>query len=212
MARNKHPEETVQKILDVSARLFTEKGYDNTTIQDIIDALGMSKGAIYHHFNSKEEILDRINDRYYEELEWYPDPSRVPGGTGLEKLKYIFHFFLSDPHKRELDGLTVSLMKNPRLVALTLESTLRDAAPYMERLVYEAIADGSARVEYPRELSEAFMLLINVWTAMFAGTRSEFEGKLRFCRDLLDHFGLPLLDDELVGVALNYYDQVLNAK
>ena len=39
MSRNKYPEETVNLILDVSQRLFIEKGYDNTTIQDIIDEL-----------------------------------------------------------------------------------------------------------------------------------------------------------------------------
>lgn len=50
MSRNKYPEETVNLILDVSQRLFIEKGYDNTTIQDIIDELGgLTKGAIYHH-------------------------------------------------------------------------------------------------------------------------------------------------------------------
>ena len=47
MARNKHPEETVQLILDVAFRLFMEKGYENTSIQDIIGGLGgLSKGAI----------------------------------------------------------------------------------------------------------------------------------------------------------------------
>ena len=50
MARNKYPEETIQKILDVSYRLFLEKGYEHTSIQDIVHAIGMSKGAIYHHF------------------------------------------------------------------------------------------------------------------------------------------------------------------
>lgn len=40
MARNKYPEVTVERILDVSQRLFLEKGYDNTTIQDIVDELG----------------------------------------------------------------------------------------------------------------------------------------------------------------------------
>ena len=40
MARNKHPEETVEKILTVSAKLFMEKGYEHTTLQDIIDHLG----------------------------------------------------------------------------------------------------------------------------------------------------------------------------
>ena len=64
MSRNKHPEETVQKILDASTRLFMERGYENTSIQDIINELkGLSKGAIYHHFASKEDILVAVIDR-----------------------------------------------------------------------------------------------------------------------------------------------------
>ena len=58
MARHKYPEETYQLILDVSTRLFFEKGYERTSLQDIIDGLGgLTKGAIYYHFRSKEEIL-----------------------------------------------------------------------------------------------------------------------------------------------------------
>ena len=53
MARNKYPQRTVEKILEVSLALFNEKGYEKTTIQDIVNALGMSKGAIYHHFKSE---------------------------------------------------------------------------------------------------------------------------------------------------------------
>ena len=64
MARNKHPEETVNLILDVACRLFMEKGYEYTSIQEIIDNLGgLSKGAIYHHFKSKEDILVAVTDR-----------------------------------------------------------------------------------------------------------------------------------------------------
>ena len=49
MARNKHPEETVNLILDVAFRQFMEKGYEQTSIQGIINELGgLSKGAIYH--------------------------------------------------------------------------------------------------------------------------------------------------------------------
>ena len=40
MARNKYPEITEERILDAAERLFLEKGYENTTIQDIVDALG----------------------------------------------------------------------------------------------------------------------------------------------------------------------------
>ena len=68
MARNKHPEVTINRILDTSWELFMEKGYEATTIQDIVNALGdLSKGAIYHHFKSKEEILDAVTDRFYKE-------------------------------------------------------------------------------------------------------------------------------------------------
>ena len=64
--RNKYPEITVEKILNVAQRLFLEKGYDNTTIQDIVDHLdGLSKGAVYHHFKSKEEIMDAVGDRMF---------------------------------------------------------------------------------------------------------------------------------------------------
>lgn len=70
MSRNKYPEETVNLILDVSQRLFIEKGYDNTTIQDIIDELGgLTKGAIYHHFSSKQDILDAVIERLLQKYD-----------------------------------------------------------------------------------------------------------------------------------------------
>ena len=63
MARNRHPEATVERILAEAARLFLQKGFEKTSMQDIMDATGLSKGAIYHHFASKEDILLRIGER-----------------------------------------------------------------------------------------------------------------------------------------------------
>ena len=66
MARNKYPEITEERILQAAERLFLEKGYDNTTIQDIVDALGdLTKGAVYHHFKSKEDIMEAVGDRMF---------------------------------------------------------------------------------------------------------------------------------------------------
>ena len=67
MARNRHPEATVERILTEAARLFLQKGFEKTSMQDIMDATGLSKGAIYHHFASKEDILLRIGERMGEE-------------------------------------------------------------------------------------------------------------------------------------------------
>ena len=76
MARNKYPELTVEKILDVAQKLFLEQGYEQTTIQDIVNNLGgMTKGAVYHHFKSKEEIINALADKMFLEnnpfsIEW----------------------------------------------------------------------------------------------------------------------------------------------
>lgn len=58
-ARTPDPE----TIIDVAARLFYERGYQNTTMQDLADALGIAKPTLYTHATSKLEILGRIFDR-----------------------------------------------------------------------------------------------------------------------------------------------------
>ena len=51
------------QVLDTAERLFFEKGYDRTSIQDILDALSMSKGGFYHYFDAKETVLREICQR-----------------------------------------------------------------------------------------------------------------------------------------------------
>ncbi len=59
----KTAEERKGEILDVAERLFAEKGYDNASTNDIIKEIGIARGTLYHHFSSKEEILDAIVER-----------------------------------------------------------------------------------------------------------------------------------------------------
>ena len=74
MPRNKYPEQTVEKILSAAERLFAQKGYAKTTLQDIIDTTGLSKGAVYHHFKSKEEIAAKVGDRLGARVAAEPAP------------------------------------------------------------------------------------------------------------------------------------------
>lgn len=67
MSRNKYPEETEKMIIQVATKLFLEKGYENTSLNDIISNLGgLTKGAIYSHFKSKEEILNKCKRRIWK--------------------------------------------------------------------------------------------------------------------------------------------------
>ena len=49
-----------EQILDAARRLFLTKGYEATTIEDVLTAVGIAKGTLYHHFPGKEAILDAI--------------------------------------------------------------------------------------------------------------------------------------------------------
>ena len=59
----KSAEERKSEILDVAEKLFAEKGFDNASTNDIIKEIGIARGTLYHHFSSKEEILDAMVDR-----------------------------------------------------------------------------------------------------------------------------------------------------
>ncbi len=209
MARNKHPEETERKILEVSRRLFQTKGYEHTTIQDIVNALGMSKGAVYHHFKSKEAIYDRIGTAYYDRFNWFRDPDELPGKTGLEKMRKLLEFLLSDPEKLELDKLGATLTDDPKMVLLVLRSSVADAAPILQNLIELGNADGSIHVSQPQALAESFMILMNLWIGGFVATKEQFMDKVRFIRDFTDRMGLPVIDDRMLTLAADYFEAVV---
>jgi len=56
------------EILAIAARLFAEKGFKNTTVRDIADAAGILSGSLYHHFDSKESIVDELLQTFQAEL------------------------------------------------------------------------------------------------------------------------------------------------
>lgn len=56
----KNPDDRQAEILDAARALFFEHGYEAASVQQIIDRIGISKGAFYHHFDSKEALLDRL--------------------------------------------------------------------------------------------------------------------------------------------------------
>ena len=160
MARNKHPEETVNFILDVAFRLFMEKGYEYTSIQDIIDQLGgLSKGAIYHHFKSKEDILVAVTDRMTAESnQMLADIRDRTDLCGREKLRTIFKSSINRPVQNDIFTVAPDFHNNPRLLFSLLHDTIEEAAPnYILPIIEQGIADGSIETDYPKQLAELIL-------------------------------------------------------
>ena len=203
MARNKHPEQTRNFILETAFRLFIEKGYERTSIQDIIDQLGgLGKGAIYHHFKSKEDILTAVCERMTDESnQLLLDIRDRPGLTGQEKLKLIFRASLDRPVQDQLFTLAPNFSKNPSLLYAVLRETVDDAAPhYILPIIRQGLADGSIATECPEELAELVMLVANIWMnpIMFYSTREQSRRKFILFRQMMQGFGLDIVDDAML--------------
>src|ERR1044072_2653037 len=57
-----------EELLQIAAELFATKGFKNTTVRDIADAAGILSGSLYHHFDSKESMIDEVLSTFQEEL------------------------------------------------------------------------------------------------------------------------------------------------
>lgn len=205
MARNKYPEETENLILETAHRLFMEKGFENTSVQDIIDNLGgLSKGAIYHHFKSKEEILVAIMNRMDANIA--RDLHRIcdeKGLSGYEKLKKLFCESLRNIDKETVFQTAPDLMKNPKMLVLQLKSIFEEVVPgYIQPVLEEGMRDGSIQTDYPKELAEVLTLLANLWiNPLVFGSTTDLDSMMRrveFYRHLTHQLGLDLLDDEMM--------------
>ena len=203
MARNKHPEETVELILDVAFRLFMEKGYEHTSIQDIISGLGgLSKGAIYHHFRSKDDILMAVTDRMTAQsnqmLAAIRDRSDL---NGREKLKRIFKESISRPVQNDIFTVAPNFHDNPKLLFSLLHDTIDEVAPnYILPIIRQGISDGTIEAENPEQLAELILLAANVWMnpMIFDSSVEESCRKFMVFARMLQGFGLDILDDEIL--------------
>ena len=75
------PSETRQRIQDVARELFTEKGVQRTSLQDIATRLGITKPALYYHFSSREDLVRSILQPLIDEGE-SSSPSMNGSGSG----------------------------------------------------------------------------------------------------------------------------------
>ncbi len=81
----------LQKIIyDSAKRLFKEKGYDKTTLAEIIDAAGCSKGGFYHYYKSKDEILPQVLDEYEEVYIKCINSFVIPEQSGYDNLMNFY--------------------------------------------------------------------------------------------------------------------------
>ena len=209
MVRNKYPEKTVEKILTVAQSLFFEKGYDHTTMQDIVDQ-GLSKGVIYYHFKSKREIFDRIMSKIDTTQQNLSDIKKDNSLNGLQKIQHLLRATLSNHQKIELMCSAKSLFSEPKIFGEIYLVNMRYQVPMIEELITIGLLDGSIQTNFPGELAELVIEFFSIWLGLQVYYIDEitFTRKLAFYQQLFSNQGLDLLNDELINKAGIFYKKI----
>ncbi len=204
MARNKYPEETEAKILEASMKLFLEKGYEQTTIQDIVNELGgLTKGAFYHHFKSKEEVMDALTTKLFYDDNPFEKVKQRKDLTGLEKIKLMLVQSNEDSSShRQISMEALQLLSSPNFLKIFIDDNRDTVAPMYQEIIEEGIRDGSIKTNHAKLLAELFTLLTNFWMipTIFPGTAEESWERLLVIKEITDKMGLPFLDDDMIAL------------
>lgn len=204
MPRNKYPQETEQLILEAALKLFIEKGYEQTTILDIVGGMGgLTRGAFYHHFKTKEEVFFALTDKLFSDIELF---AKIKGCTeinGLEKIKLTLQILNESEEYAKLQLQILPLIESsPTAFKLYMEKQRTFLASKYAELIEEGINDGSIKAKYPKLTAELFLLICNVWmmpTIYPQASEEEAWQRFNMAKDMVDYLGLPVLDEKLTS-------------
>ncbi|HEL1661394.1 TetR/AcrR family transcriptional regulator [Streptococcus suis] len=197
MAKSKSPDENRQLILDVARTLFLEKGYDQTSLTDIISQLGgLTKGVVYHHFPSKGAILDALIGDADENLlskEW-------PGNCAIEKIQYALITSLSDVEKLSFLQASQITLKSPSILAQQYELSYTLLIPKFQEVVRQGV---TIPTDFPEEIAELLVVYFNLIIGLRITELSpdDFLRKILFLKKLFESMNAPIISDKILALA-----------
>jgi AcrR family transcriptional regulator len=181
------------EILDVAYRLIYTKGYEQMTIQDILDNTQISKGAFYHYFDSKQALLEALCDRLMDESEQILLP--VVQDESLSAVNKLNSYFSTGvrwktTHKTYLMKLLYTWYADDNAIVRQKVSAkaFERIAPLLSEIIQQGIQEGILTPPYPERVGEVILSL--------------FQG-------LGDKFARLLLASEEKEVSLQHVDDTI---
>lgn len=169
---------TREMILETALELFSIRGYEATSVSQIVDAVGIRKASMYSHFKSKQEILDELvrvglekyNERsIFSQANW-DDPNFTRDKQNitpddvlkmiLKQVEYIIH----DPQISKMRKLlTVEQFQNPKLKELQTKQNYTDVLHFFTGLVRFLVRLGKLEGKDEEIMAAQLCLPISVW-------------------------------------------------
>lgn len=201
MAKKYTAKEAKTLILNAAADLFIEKGYTNTSISDIVERLdGLTKGAVYHHFKSKDDIIEAVARRFIPKNEIFEEIEIRDDLTGLEKIQETLFEGMFNQKTRKDSIKYYDLLNETTFYSIYIQMVNELTLNRLTQFIYEGNKDGSTKVERPEQMSEIILLLISTWfiNALYVTTAENFFKKIETASDLLRMGGVDVLSDVFI--------------
>ncbi len=156
-----------QEFLMAALELFHDKGYEKTTIQDIIDKMGVSKGAFYHYFESKEDILEKIAREYVVRgIMIMRKAANREDLNAMEKINNMIDTLNEYKGNREKERIKIKGLfkgdKNLKLERKIENAIKQDALSIFQQILDRAVEEGLIEKSNTRELAEFTAAIISI--------------------------------------------------
>lgn len=150
---------TQEKIFAEAQRLFATVGYGKTSVQMIIDAVGIAKGTFYHYFKSKDELLDvLLNESFRVQSAIIENEIKSMSGNGMDKLNKFYE--LQQKWKGGQFDLLYTVLEvmssadNVQFIKKNQEKTIQYYAPILAHIIGQGVEEGIFETPYPEEIAE----------------------------------------------------------
>jgi len=159
-----------QEIVDTAERLFLSKGYDKTTINDILKMNSIAKGTFYHYFKSKEEVMDAVIMRVIEKD--LVIAKEIAANSKLSALDKIIQFLVtqsSDTNEQKAEMIEqFPKVENALMKQRALEATLEYICPILAEIIEEGNQTKEFNTDFPLEAIQ--FLIAGIQSLMDDGT------------------------------------------
>lgn len=160
----KHPELRRQELLDCAQALFLKRGYDNASLNDVIAEAGVSKGAFYHYFTSKEALLEALAERFARQaMAEVQDVLEAEGLDALSRLRaFLARSWLNKIETAPLAWALFETLYQPENFVLFHRINVAAGAlftPALAKIVEQGVEEGTFHTADPEGVAEMLLQL-----------------------------------------------------
>lgn len=152
MAKTK--EERRNEIIETAGKLFEEKGYEQTQVQDIVNEIGVAKGLFYYYFKSKDEVMEELADRYADAIIDAVNKLIDKDITTFDKINRIFQIFIDSAEKKSGIFMGILNVKNGKTHERIFFNVGKKMVPLVTELILSGNDNGECNCSDPKFITE----------------------------------------------------------